>query len=50
MFTVFFAIGRMPGWISQWLEYQSDTEARITRPRQVYMGSTTRSYAPADKR
>jgi len=50
MFTVFFAIGRMPGWISQWLEYQSDAEARITRPRQVYMGSTTRSYAPADKR
>ena len=50
MFTVFFAIGRMPGWISQWLEYQSDAEARITRPRQVYMGATTRSYAPADKR
>jgi citrate synthase len=50
MFTVFFAIGRMPGWISQWLEYQSDAEARITRPRQVYMGSTTRSYVPADKR
>jgi len=50
MFTVFFAIGRMPGWISQWLEYQADAEARITRPRQVYMGSTTRSYASADAR
>jgi citrate synthase len=50
MFTVFFAIGRMPGWISQWLEYQSDAEARITRPRQVYMGPTSRSYTPADKR
>jgi citrate synthase len=49
-FTVCVAIGRLPGWISQWLEYQSDAEARITRPRQVYMGSTTRSYAPADKR
>ena len=38
MFTVFFAIGRMPGWISQWLEYQADPEAKITRPRQIYMG------------
>ncbi len=50
MFTVFFAIGRMPGWISQWLEYQNDPAARITRPRQVYQGSNERSYVPADKR
>ena len=50
MFTVFFAIGRMPGWISQWLEYQSDAEARITRPRQIYTGPTTRAYTPVDKR
>ena len=50
MFTVFFAIGRMPGWISQWLEYQRDPEAKITRPRQIYMGATPRSYTPAEKR
>jgi citrate synthase len=50
MFTVFFAIGRMPGWVAQWLEYQSDPAARITRPRQIYMGSNERKYAPADKR
>jgi len=50
MFTVFFAIGRMPGWISQWLEYQRDPEAKITRPRQIYMGATPRTYTPAEKR
>jgi citrate synthase len=50
MFTVFFAIGRMPGWISQWLEYQSDPAARITRPRQVYQGSNERSYEPCAER
>ena len=48
--TVFFAIGRMPGWIAQWLEYQRDPEARITRPRQIYMGSQQRAYAAVDKR
>jgi citrate synthase len=50
MFTVFFAIGRMPGWISQWLEYQKDPEAKITRPRQIYMGATPRNYVPVEKR
>jgi citrate synthase len=50
MFTVFFAIGRMPGWISQWLEYQRDPEAKITRPRQIYMGATPRTYTAAEKR
>ena len=50
MFTVFFAIGRMPGWISQWLEYQSDPAARITRPRQIYQGSNERDYKDCDKR
>ncbi|MCA8977304.1 MAG: citrate (Si)-synthase, partial [Planctomycetes bacterium] len=50
MFTVFFAIGRMPGWISQWLEYQADPNAKITRPRQIYTGSNTRPYVPASKR
>ncbi|MBL8726618.1 MAG: citrate synthase [Planctomycetes bacterium] len=50
LFTVFFAIGRMPGWIAQWLEYQKDPEARITRPRQVYMGATTRAYRNVESR
>ncbi|MGE3173184.1 MAG: citrate synthase [Planctomycetota bacterium] len=50
MFTVFFAIGRMPGWVSQWLEYQQDPEAKITRPRQIYMGATPRNYVPVEKR
>ena len=50
MFTVFFAIGRMPGWVAQWLEYQGDPAARITRPRQVYTGPNQREYIDADKR
>ncbi len=50
MFTVFFAIGRMPGWVSQWLEYQKDPEAKITRPRQIYMGAVPRNYTPVEKR
>lgn len=50
MFTVYFAIGRMPGWVSQWLEYQADPEARITRPRQIYMGATPRSYKKVEDR
>jgi len=50
LFTVFFAIGRMPGWIAQWLEYQGDSEARITRPRQVYMGATPRTYTHVEQR
>ncbi|MBL8726806.1 MAG: citrate synthase [Planctomycetes bacterium] len=50
LFTVFFAIGRMPGWIAQWLEYQSDSEAKITRPRQIYMGPQPRSYQKVEER
>ena len=50
MFTVFFAIGRMPGWVSQWLESRKDPEARITRPRQVFTGPVTRAYTPVEKR
>ncbi|MEZ5965101.1 MAG: citrate synthase [Planctomycetota bacterium] len=50
MFTVFFALGRLPGWIAQWLEYHRDPDARIQRPRQVYMGPTTRSYVAIEKR
>ena len=44
MFTVLFAIGRMPGWIAQWREMQADPTTRIGRPRQVYIGATERQY------
>ena len=50
MFTVFFALGRLPGWVSQWLEYHRDADKRISRPRQIYTGSTQRSYVPVDDR
>lgn len=43
MFTVMFAIGRMPGWIAQWLEMLDDPHGRIGRPRQIYTGPTQRS-------
>lgn len=50
MFTVLFAIGRMPGWIAQWKEQHDDPNARIDRPRQVYTGLTQHDYVPIDKR
>jgi citrate synthase len=50
MFTVLFAIGRMPGWIAQWLEMRSDPANRIGRPRQVYVGAARRAYTPIDQR
>ncbi|MCA8951113.1 MAG: citrate (Si)-synthase, partial [Planctomycetes bacterium] len=50
MFTVFFAIGRMPGWIAQWLEFQGDPEKRITRPRQIYTGDNARGYKKVEER
>ncbi len=49
MFTVMFAIGRMPGWISNWKEVW-EGETRIYRPRQVYVGQTEREYVPAGQR
>ncbi|MFA9480211.1 citrate synthase [Phycisphaerales bacterium AB-hyl4] len=49
MFTVMFAIGRMPGWIAHFKEVW-DEDTRIYRPRQVYTGPTKRDYVPADKR
>jgi len=49
-FTVLFAIGRMPGWIAQWLEMRRDPDFRIARPRQIYTGSKQRSYAPLESR
>jgi citrate synthase len=50
MFTVLFAMGRMPGWISHWLEMRHDPATRIGRPRQVYVGATERNYKPIAER
>ncbi len=50
MFTVMFAIGRLPGWISQWTEDVVDPEMRISRPRQIYTGAVARDYPPLEKR
>jgi citrate synthase len=50
MFTVMFALGRLPGWIAHWIEMHRDGDGRIGRPRQVYMGETVRSYIPMDQR
>ena len=44
MFTVIFAIGRMPGWIAHWWEQNQDPDDRIARPRQVYTGETEKDY------
>jgi citrate synthase len=49
MFTVMFALGRLPGWIAQWKEMTENNEP-IGRPRQIYTGATTRDYVPIDKR
>ena len=49
MFTVMFAIGRLPGWIAQWKEMRENNEP-IGRPRQVYTGYTSRDYVSIDKR
>jgi citrate synthase len=50
MFTVLFAIGRLPGWIAQWKEMIDDPQTRIGRPRQVYVGPTQRAYVPIEQR
>ncbi|MGH4027036.1 MAG: citrate/2-methylcitrate synthase, partial [Pseudonocardiaceae bacterium] len=48
MFTVLFALGRLPGWIAHWREMISDPETKIGRPRQIYTGHVERQYtAPA---
>ena len=44
MFTVLFAIGRLPGWIAQWREMMNDPETKIGRPRQIYTGPSERDY------
>ncbi len=50
MFTVLFAIGRLPGWIAQWREMMEDPETKIGRPRQLYVGATARDYVAPDAR
>ena len=50
MFTVLFAIGRMPGWIANWKEVQDHPEVGIYRPRQVYTGPAIRDYVPIEER
>jgi citrate synthase len=50
MFTVLFALGRLPGWISQWREMMADPSTRIGRPRQIYTGPAERSYIPISTR
>jgi citrate synthase len=50
MFTVIFAIGRMPGWIAHWREQHDDHSGRIARPRQVYTGPTLTDYVPIERR
>lgn len=50
MFTVMFALGRMPGWIAHWKEMRDDPNPRIYRPRQIYTGETRRPFLPLDQR
>jgi citrate synthase len=50
MFPVLFAIGRTPGWLAQWQEMLTDSEQRIARPLQVYLGEGERDYVPIGKR
>jgi citrate synthase len=50
MFTVLFAIGRLPGWIAQWREMVDDPQAKIGRPRQLYTGVPERAYVPLGER
>ncbi|MBI5433821.1 MAG: citrate synthase [Planctomycetes bacterium] len=50
MFTVMFAMGRLPGWIAHWLELNADPDFKIGRPRQIYTGSPKRAYVPIASR
>jgi len=50
MFTVLFALGRLPGWIAQWHEMINDKETRIGRPRQLYTGVPERQYVTLPNR
>ena len=50
MFTVMFALGRLPGWIAHWLEQRNAPGTRISRPRQIYTGMNARAWEPLDER
>jgi len=50
MFTVLFAMGRLPGWMAQWKEMTEDPHTRIMRPRQVYVGDIDKTYVPISER
>jgi citrate synthase len=50
MFTVLFAMGRLPGWIAHWMEMHKSPTKKIARPRQVYSGETLREFVPLDQR
>jgi len=50
MFTVLFALGRLPGWIAQWKEMIENPATKIGRPRQIYTGSTERKYVDMNHR
>ena len=50
MFTVLFALGRLPGWIAQWREMVNDPNNKIGRPRQLYTGEPAREFIPIDQR
>ena len=50
MFTVMFALGRLPGWIAHWREMRDDPQTRINRPRQIYTGATERKFVPLGER
>jgi citrate synthase len=49
MFTVMFALGRLPGWIAQWREMADEPGGRISRPRQIYTGETERPFRRPDE-
>jgi citrate synthase len=50
LFTALFALGRLPGWIAQWMELHGDPEFKIGRPRQIYTGPTETPYTPIEDR
>jgi citrate synthase len=50
MFTVLFALGRLPGWIAHWKEMMESDKTKLSRPRQIYTGAPSRDYVPLDKR
>jgi citrate synthase len=50
MFTVMFALGRLPGWIAHWKEMSEDPQTKINRPRQIYVGPTTQRFLPIEQR